>query len=76
MVKIIRLDPIAEEMAVETRSNILSALLSKDLDVLKECGGRGMCATVSAGCNEVDESKKTRFLTIGASETKTDMFVF
>ncbi|MBD0311969.1 MAG: (2Fe-2S)-binding protein, partial [Microcoleus sp. T3-bin5] len=45
MVKIIKLDPIAEEMAVETRSNILSALLSKDLDVLKECGGRGMCAT-------------------------------
>lgn len=45
MVKIIKLDPIAEEIAVETRSNILSALLSKDLDVLKECGGRGMCAT-------------------------------
>ncbi len=34
MVKIIKLDPIAEEMAVETRSNILSALLSKDLDAL------------------------------------------
>lgn len=45
MVKIIKLEPIAEEMAVQTNSNILSALLSKDLHVLKECGGRGMCAT-------------------------------
>ncbi|OCR02727.1 (2Fe-2S)-binding protein [Oscillatoriales cyanobacterium USR001] len=45
MVKIIKLEPIAEEMAVLTNSNILSALLSKELNVLKECGGRGMCAT-------------------------------
>lgn len=45
MVKIIKLEPIAMEMAVQTNSNILSALLSKELHVLKECGGRGMCAT-------------------------------
>lgn len=45
MVKIIKLEPIAEEMAVETNTNILAALLSKELNVLKECGGRGMCAT-------------------------------
>ncbi len=45
MVKIIKLEPIAEEMAVQTNSNILAALLSKELHVLKECGGRGMCAT-------------------------------
>lgn len=45
MVKIIKLEPISEEMAVQTNSNILSALLSKELNVLKECGGRGMCAT-------------------------------
>lgn len=45
MVKIIKLEPIAEEMAVQTNTNILSALLSKELHVLKECGGRGMCAT-------------------------------
>ena len=45
MAKTIRLEPIAEEMAVKTNSNLLSALLSKELHVLKECGGRGMCAT-------------------------------
>jgi ferredoxin len=45
MVKTVRLEPIAQESAVETNSNLLSVLLNKELDVLKECGGRGMCAT-------------------------------
>jgi len=45
MAKIVRLEPIAVETAIETNNNLLSVLLNKDLDVLKECGGRGMCAT-------------------------------
>ncbi|BAS58383.1 MULTISPECIES: 2Fe-2S iron-sulfur cluster-binding protein [Leptolyngbya] len=45
MVKTVRLEPIAQESAVETMGNLLSVLINKDLDVLKECGGRGMCAT-------------------------------
>lgn len=45
MVKTVRLEPIAQETAIETNSNLLSVLLNKELDVLKECGGRGMCAT-------------------------------
>jgi ferredoxin len=45
MVKIVRLEPIAIEASVETNGNLLSVLLNKELDVLKECGGRGMCAT-------------------------------
>jgi ferredoxin len=45
MVKIVRLEPIAQETAVETNGNLLSVLMAKDLDVLRECGGRGMCAT-------------------------------
>jgi len=45
MVKIVRLEPIAIETAIETNGSLLSILLNKDLDVLKECGGRGMCAT-------------------------------
>jgi ferredoxin len=45
MVKIVRLEPIAQETSVETNGNLLSVLLNKDLDVLRECGGRGMCAT-------------------------------
>jgi ferredoxin len=45
MAKIVRLEPIAVETAIETNGNLLSVLLNKELDVLKECGGRGMCAT-------------------------------
>ncbi len=45
MAKIVRLEPIAQETEVETNGSLLSVLLNKELDVLKECGGRGMCAT-------------------------------
>ncbi|MCS6812543.1 MAG: 2Fe-2S iron-sulfur cluster-binding protein [Cyanobacteria bacterium] len=45
MVKIVKLEPIAQETEVETNGSLLSVLLNKELDVLKECGGRGMCAT-------------------------------
>ena len=45
MVKTIKLEPIGQESSVETNGNLLSVLLNKELDVLKECGGRGMCAT-------------------------------
>lgn len=45
MAKTVRLEPIAQDTSVETNGNLLSILINKDLDVLKECGGRGMCAT-------------------------------
>jgi ferredoxin len=45
MVKTVRLEPIAQETSIETNGNLLSVLINKDLDVLRECGGRGMCAT-------------------------------
>ncbi len=45
MAKTIKLDPINVNVAIETNDNLLSGLLSKDLQVMKECGGRGMCAT-------------------------------
>lgn len=45
MAKIVRLEPIAIDTSIETNGNLLSVLINKDLDVLKECGGRGMCAT-------------------------------
>lgn len=45
MAKTVRLEPIAQETSIETNGNLLSVLLNEDLDVLKECGGRGMCAT-------------------------------
>lgn len=45
MVKTVRLEPIAQETSIETNGNLLSVLINKELDVLRECGGRGMCAT-------------------------------
>lgn len=45
MVKTVRLEPIDQETSVETNGNLLSVLLHQDLSVLRECGGRGMCAT-------------------------------
>ena len=45
MVKTVRLEPIAQNTEIQTNANLLSALLQEDLHVLKECGGRGMCAT-------------------------------
>jgi ferredoxin len=45
MAKMVRLEPIAQQAAVETNNNLLSALMNNELSVLKECGGRGMCAT-------------------------------
>jgi len=43
--KVIKLDPIGTETTVQTNDNLLSVLLKNDLHVLKECGGRGRCAT-------------------------------
>ena len=45
MPKLVRLEPIGQIRSVETQATLLSVLLHQDLDVLKECGGRGMCAT-------------------------------
>ncbi|NER78215.1 MAG: 2Fe-2S iron-sulfur cluster binding domain-containing protein [Leptolyngbya sp. SIO1D8] len=56
MAKTVRLEPIAQESSIQTNGNLLSVLLNKDLDVLKECGGRGMCATCHIYVNEGSES--------------------
>ncbi|MDX2273647.1 MAG: 2Fe-2S iron-sulfur cluster-binding protein [Cyanobacteriota bacterium] len=45
MVKQVRLDPIAQVAEIATNNNLLSLLLREELDILKECGGRGLCAT-------------------------------
>ncbi|MEM1369522.1 MAG: 2Fe-2S iron-sulfur cluster-binding protein [Cyanobacteria bacterium P01_H01_bin.15] len=45
MAKLVKLEPISKEAAVQTNDNLLSALLTNELDVLRECGGRGLCAT-------------------------------
>lgn len=45
MAKIVKLQPIGQETAIRTNDNLLSGLLINNLQVLQECGGRGMCAT-------------------------------
>jgi ferredoxin len=43
--KSIRLDPLGTDTAIKTNDNLLSGLLKSELNVLQECGGRGMCST-------------------------------
>ena len=45
MVKQIRLEPLSRVSEVDTYSNLLSAILSEELHVSRECSGRGICAT-------------------------------
>ncbi len=45
MAKTIKLEPIQQETSVDTNDNLLSGLLAKNLNILQECGGRGMCST-------------------------------
>ncbi|WP_439627322.1 2Fe-2S iron-sulfur cluster-binding protein [Gemmata sp.] len=43
--KTLTLEPIHESLAVPTNTDVLKALLAKDLKVLMSCGGKGVCAT-------------------------------
>jgi len=54
--KIVKLDPINEEVAIQTNDNLLSGLLKKELKILKECGGRGLCSTCHVYIKEGMES--------------------
>lgn len=56
MAKTIRLDPLGTETAIKTNDNLLSGLLKNDLNILRECGGRGMCSTCHVYIKEGMES--------------------
>lgn len=43
--KTLTFEPIHESVQVPTQSDLLQALLAKDLDVLMACNGKGLCAT-------------------------------
>ena len=45
MAKTVKLDPINQETSIKTNDNLLSGLLSNEINVLPQCGGRGRCAT-------------------------------
>ncbi len=55
--KTLHFEPIHESLDVATRTNLLDALLAKQLNVLMSCGGKGMCATchvhVLEGCDQL-----------------------
>jgi ferredoxin len=43
--KIVKLDPVNVDVAIKTNDNLLSGMLQQELNILRECGGRGRCAT-------------------------------
>ncbi|MBL8799114.1 MAG: (2Fe-2S)-binding protein [Planctomycetia bacterium] len=43
--KTLKFEPINETLQVATQSDLLEALLAKDLEVLTACGGKGLCST-------------------------------
>jgi ferredoxin len=43
--KVVRLDPVNVDVAIKTNDNLLSGMLQHELNILRECGGRGRCAT-------------------------------
>ncbi len=45
MVKTIHLATLGTETTIKTNDNLLSGLLKNDLNIARECGGRGMCST-------------------------------
>ncbi len=56
MAKKIKLDPLGTETAIKTNDNLLSGLLKNELNVMQECGGRGMCSTCHVYIKEGMES--------------------
>jgi len=56
MAKTIKLDPLGTETAIKTNDNLLSGLLKNELNVMQECGGRGMCSTCHVYIKEGMES--------------------
>jgi ferredoxin len=45
MAKTLKIEPINLQTSIETNDNLMSGLLKNDLNIMQECGGRGLCAT-------------------------------
>jgi ferredoxin len=73
MSKRVRIEPIAQESHIETNGNLLSVLIQENLNILKECGGRGMCATchvyIQAGMNSLSPIAKREQRTLAIITT-------
>jgi ferredoxin len=69
--KTITFEPINERQDVKTGSDILQALLARDLKVLMACGGKGLCAT----CHVFIKSGMEKLTPRTQRETKTLSFI-
>lgn len=74
MAKRVRLDPLGQETSVITNDHLLSALLKNELQVLSECGGRGLCATchifIKEGMEHLSPINRREQRTLGAITTR------
>ncbi|MDW8244627.1 MAG: protein kinase [Thermogemmata sp.] len=61
------INPVGQSALVHTGSNLLSALLAKNLKVLMSCGGRGICST----CHVYISSGMEQLSPIGPVERRT-----
>ncbi|MFO0937376.1 MAG: 2Fe-2S iron-sulfur cluster-binding protein [Gemmataceae bacterium] len=71
MAKLLTFEPIHESLSVPTNSDVLQALLAKDLKVLMACGGKGICAT----CHVKVKSGMDRLTPINPREQRTLSFI-
>ena len=70
MAKTVRLDPFGTNTAIATHTNLLSVLLQNDVEVTRQCGGRGICATchvyIKAGEDSISPVTKREKRTLGS----------
>jgi ferredoxin len=71
MPKLLTFEPIRETLAVPTNSDVLQAVLAKDLKVLMACGGKGICAT----CHVKVKSGMDKLTPINPREQRTLSFI-
>lgn len=73
MVKIIKLEPIKQEVVVKTNTPLLSGLLQQDLKIMQVCGHRGLCATchvyIKDGMESLSPMTRREQRTLGIIET-------
>jgi ferredoxin len=71
MAKLLTFEPINESLSVPTNSDVLQALLAKDLKVLMACGGKGICAT----CHVHIKQGMDKLTTMTPREQRTLSFI-
>lgn len=69
--KRVTFQPINEQQEVHTGSDVLQALLARDLKVLMACGGKGMCST----CHVFVREGMSQLTPMTPRETKTLAYI-